>query len=292
MISVSDTFDRYLREIARYPRISRQREGELSRIIQHDSNEEQVEAAVHELVHANLRLVVHCLKDFRSYLSSAGTHISRMDLIAEGNVALLNAARTFNAAYDANDERPAATPIPFSGYACTVIKRAMHRAIKRSRMIHVPEYHYSRWGEMKALREKHGDALTDDVLIRELDVNPAVLEMLRTSESTSTCMLEDLGARAEDGNWESFLPNEQAACPARETDQRDLRRFLLAEMQKLPARTSRMLHLRFLSESRTSLMELAQEFDISPERCRQVCSQGLAALRDQILGQQLEGSYS
>ena len=284
MISSRDTFDRYLHDIAVYSRITPQREDELSRVIRTDPNEEQVEAAIHELVQANLRLVVHCLKDFEAYLRSPGVHTSRMDLIAEGNVALMNSARNFNSQFDSGDQEHT-TPMRFSNYACKSIKCAMHRALKLARIIHVPEYHFGHWTEMKALQEEYGDTLTDDILMDKLEVNPAVLRMLKVSQATSTCMLEDLGAADDDGAWESFLPNDQASCPARETDQRDLRRFLLAELQKLPPRTAHMLQLMFLGDSRPTLTELAHEFGISAERCRQVCLQGLTTLRKQLLDQ-------
>ncbi|MFT5242031.1 MAG: DNA-directed RNA polymerase sigma subunit (sigma70/sigma32), partial [Kiritimatiellia bacterium] len=64
---MNSSFERYFADISKFDRITPQREAELSDIIQAGTNEEQTEAAMTELVHANLLLVVHCLKQFRRY---------------------------------------------------------------------------------------------------------------------------------------------------------------------------------------------------------------------------------
>ncbi len=282
MIDKDSSFGRYLRDISKYPRISLQREHELSCIIREGNNEEQVEAAIEELVNSNLRLVVHCLKDFSGYLSSSGIHISRMDLIAEGNLALINSARKFDSSHGC-DEEGGRTRRRFSSYACKSIKCAMRRALMRGRMIHIPEYHFAHWSEIKTLREEYGEMLTDDILASHLDVNNTVLKMIKTSEGTHTCMLEDLVAGDDDGAWESFMPNSQSPSPLEEAQQHDLRSFLFSEIQKLPTRTARMIQSRFMLDNNMSLAEMAEEFGVSAERCRQVCCQGLEKLRSQLM---------
>ncbi len=285
MLKARDAYDRYLKDISSYPLITPEREVELSNTIQNSKKPHEAEAAVTELIHANLRLVVHCLKDFDRFLASSAVRITRMDLIAEGNIGLMNAARRFNADFTdaekgAEDKR---ANIRFSTYACKCIKSRMRRALKLGRFIHIPEHHFSYWTEMETIRHEHGDTLSDDVLREKLDVSNQVLGLLKQSSQSGICMLEDLASQdTEGGGWHDFIPNETASCPAHETEQSDLRDFLFAEMRSLPPRTRSMLSLLYFNDHAPTLRELAAKFGISSERCRQVCVQGLARLRRQM----------
>jgi len=281
MVRAIDSHQKYLAEIAQYPRISPERERELSTIVRCSRDESEVEAAVQELVHSNLKLVPHCARRFESYLSSRDARISRMDLVGEGNVALLRAARSFDAGYTGGKRKGRAL---FAPYACRCIRRAMLRAVKLSRLIHVPEYHFKHWRRLRELQEAHGEGASDELLSSELDVNPEVLDMLRCSRSTTMSMLDDLGSSPDGSKWEDWMADERAPLPDREADARDLRRFLMEEMSGLPSRTRRMLCMVFMDERRATLAELAEVFGISAERCRQVCGQGLTRLRRQLEG--------
>ena len=281
MPHAQDAFQRYLEDISQYARITPKRESELSHVIQDGNNEEQREAAISELIHANLRLVVHCLKRFEGYLSSSAVRITRMDLIAEGNLGLMKAAERFDVKHDTEGRGT----IRFSTYACKCIHSQMHRAVKQSRFIHIPEHHFGYWSEMKALREEHGGDLSDEMLGRTLDVSSEVAGLLKQSSQSGTCMLEDLAAHdVEGGGWHDFIPNESAACPAHETGCNDLRDFLCAEMESLPPRTQGMLSRLYLNDGSPTLRDLASHYNISSERCRQVCIQGLNHLRRQLAG--------
>jgi RNA polymerase primary sigma factor len=76
----------YLREIARLPRLTVEEERELGNRIQRDRDE----AALTRLVECNLRFVVSYAKRYR------GFGVSFLDLIHEGNLGLIEAARRFD----------------------------------------------------------------------------------------------------------------------------------------------------------------------------------------------------
>jgi RNA polymerase primary sigma factor len=82
----ASTLSAYLREIAKLPRLSGEEERALGQRIQTD----QDDAAVTELVEANLRFVVSYAKRYR------GLGVSFLDLIHEGNLGLIEAARRFD----------------------------------------------------------------------------------------------------------------------------------------------------------------------------------------------------
>ncbi len=82
----SDTLAAYLRDIAKLPRLTVAEERELGSRIRHERDE----AAVARLVEGNLRFVVSYAKRYR------GLGVSFLDLIHEGNLGLIEAARRFD----------------------------------------------------------------------------------------------------------------------------------------------------------------------------------------------------
>ena len=285
MVETSDTlYDRYMRDIASFPRITPEREIQLSTTILRSRKARQVESAVHELVQSNLLLVIHCLKEFSKYLESPGVRITTMDLISEGNIGLIKAAHNFDAGgCSLPGTNRSDAHIRFSTYACKSIKNAMRRAIKLSRFIHIPEHHFSYWSRMKALRDEHGERLTDDLLERNLGVGPAKLWMLKQSEESGTALLDDLGtAGGEASRWSETMEDPAASCPSDNVEGRDMREYLFAEMEVLPERTQRMLQMMYLDGTAETFSDLARVFGVSKERCRQVCSHGLAVLRQRL----------
>src|SRR5216117_987291 len=81
----SESLKKYLKEIARLPRITVEEERRLGDRIRKGDR-----AAVQKLVEANLRFVVSYAKRYR------GCGLSFLDLINEGNIGLIEAARRFN----------------------------------------------------------------------------------------------------------------------------------------------------------------------------------------------------
>jgi RNA polymerase primary sigma factor len=80
-----DLLNHYLQEIARIPRLTPERERELGRRVQ-----ENDKAAMEELVKSNLRFVVSYAKRYRN------SHVHFLDLINEGNIGLIHAAKKFD----------------------------------------------------------------------------------------------------------------------------------------------------------------------------------------------------
>lgn len=272
-------YERYARDITRFPRISLDRERHLSRLIITSRRARTVDRAVNEMVEANLLLVVHCLKDFARFLEFPNVRITNMDLIAEGNIGLLNAARNF----DAERAGGEAGGVRFSTYACKSIKNAMRRALKLSRFIHVPEHHFSYWTRMKALEDEYGHAMEDNALKETLGVNTAKLKMLQQSQESGTTLFEDMSPDSGSGNIYDLIEDEKSENPGVEAERRDLRRFLVEELFHLPLRTRKMLTLIYFDERAMTFSELSGLFGVSKERCRQLCARGLETLRERLV---------
>ncbi len=273
--------ERYRRDISRCERISEEREEALSRIIQKGRSVRKVEAAIQELVESNLFLVLHCAHDFDTFLASSAVRITRMDLIAEGNIALLIAARHYNTDYCSSVARKR---VRFAGYACGIIRNRMRRAIKMARIIHIPEQHFSYWGQMRRLERDYGEKLTDDILMEEMGVGESKLKKLHGSIGVDVSMLEDMACAEGISRWSETMADANAVSPESEADRRDMNEFLRREMDRLPKRTRAMISQVYLSDEGASLGDLSKRFGVSRERCRQVLAKGLKTLRRNLEG--------
>ena len=86
LASESPTLHAYLREISNFPSLTPDDERQLGRRVQQHGDED----ALGRLVQANLRVVVHYAKRFRHL------GVPLLDLIHEGNLGLIEAARRFD----------------------------------------------------------------------------------------------------------------------------------------------------------------------------------------------------
>src|SRR6476469_5872450 len=102
----------YLREIAKLPRLTPEEERALGARIQDDRDE----AAMAQLVEANLRFVVSYAKRYR------GHGVSFLDLIHEGNLGLIEAARRFDPAHN----------VKFITYAVWWVRQSMMHVLADS----------------------------------------------------------------------------------------------------------------------------------------------------------------
>ena len=128
MQSDAGTLAAYLREIAKLPRLSVDEERDLGARIQWHCDE----AALTRLVECNLRFVVSCAKRYRHL------GVPFLDLIHEGNLGLIEAARRFDPSRN----------VKFITYAVWWIRQAMMQALShQSRAFSFPPKMFSTLNE-------------------------------------------------------------------------------------------------------------------------------------------------
>src|ERR1700712_5264737 len=111
------SLDQYLRDISAYPLINREEEVRLAQRIRLKDQE-----ALDKLVRSNLRFVVSVAKKYHN------RGVSLSDLINEGNLGLIRAARRF-------DETKG---IKFISYAVWWVRQAILQALAESRIVRIP----------------------------------------------------------------------------------------------------------------------------------------------------------
>ena len=263
ILSPEGNLARYLGEIRKFPLLKPEEEFMLAKAWK----EHQDLEAAHRLVTSHLRLVAKIALGYRGY----GLPIA--DLIAEGNVGMMQAVRRF----DPDRGFRLAT------YAIWWIKAAIQEYILHSwSLVKMGTtaaqkklfFNLRRLkGEMKAIEE--GDLKPEQVerIARQLSV-PAqdVVEMNRRLSGPDASLNAPLQADGE-SEWQDWLADDAANQEARlgEQQEQDRRARLLEEgLRLLSERERDIFRLRRLQEPAATLEELASRFDVSRERIRQL----------------------
>lgn len=157
----------YLDQISRFQTLTQKEEKKLGKLIQKGNKE-----ALRKLIEANLRFVVVYVKKYR------GMGLGLPDLINEGNLGLIEAAKRF----DPNRN------VKFISYAVWWIRQAViHALTQYSRIYHIPQKVSDQISEMKR---------TDSQLKKELGREPTREEIARRMRITSGD-IEDMEILAE-----------------------------------------------------------------------------------------------
>jgi RNA polymerase sigma-32 factor len=260
---VSGETIRYLQEIRRFPMLDAEEEVLLAkRWREHgDGN------AADKLVTSHLRLVVKIAAGYRGY----GLPMS--ELISEGNVGLMQAAKRFDPEQG----------FRFATYAMWWIKAAVHEYILRSwSMVKIGTtanqkklFFNLRKAKGKIAALEDGDMRPDQVkLIAERLAVPEqdVVEMNRRlagDVSLNAQMRDDSGS----GEWQDWLVDGSSDQESQlaESEQSENRKKALGEaLSVLGERERRIFEARQLAEEPITLHELAARFSISRERVRQI----------------------
>ncbi|MDE2984165.1 MAG: RNA polymerase sigma factor RpoD/SigA [Gemmatimonadota bacterium] len=257
------SLDQYLREISRYPLIDRDEEVRLAQGIKRGEEE-----ALDKLVRSNLRFVVTVSKKYQNQ------GVPLPDLINEGNLGLIRAARKF-------DETKG---IKFISYAVWWIRQAILQALaEQSRIVRVP---LNRAGVLHRIVKRKA------MLVQELGREPTATEIaeevdLSREEVEKTLAiahahvsLDAPVAPGEDGRLLDYLP-DRSPGPDEPILEKALAEALEAALGTLHAREARVLRLYFGlgDEDPMSLEGIGSRLGVTRERVRQIKQQALKRLR-------------
>lgn len=272
----SKVLRKYLDDISRYAILTPERERELGRVIQNpETTEDARREAVDELVRGNLRFVVSYAKRFHS------PGISFLDLINEGNIGLIQAARRFDA------ERG----VKFITYAVWWVRQAISNALSEQwgaiRLPHKQATLHSRLGRVKeALSRSLGREATMAEIATEAGLRPDeaenLLAMSRSSES-----LSDVFGAEEDRTLGDTLEQTSIAAADDQMLQRSSVEQTRGLLELLPKKERAILCRRFgIPEDGSdgerepmTLQEIGEELRLSRERVRQIEAQAIARIK-------------
>lgn len=253
----------FLREIHQYPLLTAEQERELARRCAAGD-----EDAVRLMVNSNLRLVVSVAREY------AGRGVPMLDLIQEGSIGLLAAARKFDYTLD----------FRFSTYATKWIRQGITRCLAKQQLIRVPDYTAERirWVEQRRreLLQKTGQEPTLEQLAEKCDMSPQKIKQL-ISLAPQTCSLDAPAGDEDGGNLGHLLEDVRAPQPQEALVRQELERILNELLESLPERQRLVLRLHFGLADGTahSLDEIGKILGISKERARQIEKQAMEKLQ-------------
>ena len=269
-----DSVDSYLRSVNSYPMLTVTEERELAERLHY---KEEIEAAK-ELILSHLRFVVHVARGYSGY------GLPLADLIQEGNVGLMKAVKRFNPEVG----------VRLVSFAVHWIKAEIHEYVLRNwRIVKVATTKAQRklFFNLRKNKKRLGWFNNGEVeaVAKDLGVTPSeVREMesrLAAQDSTFEAPAEDddrsmaftapvyyledkqsdVAHSLEEDNWENYTNNRLANAIA-----------------TLDDRSQHIVQSRWLTDEKVTLLELANTYQVSAERIRQLEKNAMKKLKDAV----------
>lgn len=260
-----DDVRQFLREIRQYPLLTQEEEKQLAvRCARGD------EDAIRKMVNSNLRLVVSVAREY------VGRGVPLLDLIQEGSIGLLVAAKKFDPTLDYR----------FSTYATKWIRQGITRCLlNHSGMIRVPLHTAERMRKINAaktaLQQENGGAEpTEAEIAKRCDLPEEKVHRL-LQLSPETCSLDTPTGDGDDGTLGVMLEDVQAPQPQEKLVRAELDQTMTKLLGMLNERQQQVLRMHFGldGEKGRSLEEIGAALNISKERVRQIERQAMDKLQ-------------
>lgn len=260
----------YIGTVNQIPILSREEEQALADRYFHDGDLE----AARELIMSHLRFVVHIARSYSGY------GLSQADLIQEGNVGLMKAVKRFDPTKG----------VRLVSFAVHWIKAEIHEFVIRNwRIVKIATTKAQRklFFNLRSLKKSTKRLTLDEAaaIAKDLDLTTEqVLEM--EGRLTAYDAAFDTSA-VDDDDKSSYSPSlyleAEGANPAdiieTEDTEENNENALYSAMSELDERSQDILRQRWLSEKKSTLHQLADQYDISAERVRQLEKNAMEKIR-------------
>ena len=253
----------YFKDVSRQPMISQEEEIELTKKIKEGN-----EAAVKKLVEANLRFVISVAKQYQN------KGLALVDLIQEGNIGLIEAARKF-------DETRG---FRFISYAVWWIRQAIIKALSdQCRTIRIPANQVVYMNKINKVIEQfeqqHGRKPSIGELEELTDIDHDTICLTMSAMNRSVSLESPI--KDEDASCLlDIIPNDGAVSTDTEVSKNDLSNEIERVLSKLSYRDRDILRMSFgIGMNPMTNEEIARRFGIGSERVRQIQHSAINYLR-------------
>lgn len=263
----------YLSQISKFPILSQDEERKLGELIRKGDKNAQK-----KLIEANLKFVVSYVKKYR------GMGLSLFDLINEGNLGLIEAAKRFDPK----------RKVKFISYAVWWIRQAIIHALTHySRTYFIPQRLFEKISEMKKktaeLRAELGRDPMREEIAKRMRITVEEVEDLEELDKKEFSFSDRFGD--ESLEVESRIKDELAPSIEYQIIKNSIQQQIRALLAELDEKEALVLRLRFgLDDDRPrTLQEIGNKLNLTRERIRQIEKKAMRKLARSNKLQQLKG---
>jgi len=260
----AESLDKYFQEISKIGLITADEEVELALRIKKEDPK-----ALDALVSANLRFVVSVAKQYQ------GQGLKLSDLINEGNLGLVKAAKRF-------DETRG---FKFISYAVWWIRQSIMQALaEQSRIVRLP---LNKIGSINKIRKIYAKLEQDQ---QRMPTNKELAKQLDMTENEVEQSLKNSGRHVsmdapfkegEDSNLYNVLQSGDSPEPDKNLMQQSLEYEIGRALDTLTPKEAKVIKMYYGigNEAASSLSEIGEKFDLTRERVRQLKQKAIVRLQ-------------
>jgi RNA polymerase primary sigma factor len=244
----------YLEEIAKFPALTDEQEKELGERIRKGDQE-----ALQTLVKSNLKFVVSYVKKYR------GMGLGLLDLIDEGNIGLIEAAKRFDPSRN----------VRFVSYAVWWIRQAIiHALTMYSRITRIPQKLADQISQMKKktaeLKTELGREPTRDETARAMGLTETDVEDLEILAERNVSLSDPVNG--DEMEVEDRLSDPASPSVEYQIIKASVQQQIRETLGELDEKEALVIRLRFgLEDDRPqTLQEIGQQLKLTRERIRQI----------------------
>ncbi|MBZ2169366.1 MULTISPECIES: RNA polymerase sigma factor RpoH [Marinobacter] len=263
----------YVQAVSSIPVLSVDEERELAEKLHYEGD---VEAA-RQLVMSHLRFVIHIARSYSGY------GLAQSDLIQEGNVGLMKAVKRFNPEYG----------VRLVSFAVHWIKAEIHEFILRNwRIVKVATTKSQRklFFNLRSQKKRLAWLNHEEVkaVAADLGVEPKVVREMEGRLASQDTSFDGPMDDDDESAYQApaYYLEDRRADPATQLEKadwtEDSNSRLMEALSSLDERSQDILRERWLSESKSTLHELADKYGVSAERIRQLEKNAMKKIRKQI----------
>lgn len=262
----------YINTVHQIPILTPEQEQELAHRYYDDGD---VEAA-RLLVMSHLRFVIHIARSYSGY------GLSQADLIQEGNVGLMKAVKRFDPSKN----------VRLVSFAVHWIKAEIHEfVIKNWRIVKVAttKAHRKLFFNLRSLKKSSNQLTLEEAeaIAKDLDVTVKQVFEMESRLTSYDASFELQDSDDDDGRYAPQLFLEDGIDPAQVVEDADWEETtttaLHSAMDDLDERSRDIINQRWLAEQKSTLHDLAAQYNISAERVRQIEKNAMEKIKNAMV---------